>query len=179
MLRSPAFLGFSMVRRNSRRRLVAVTYEILLALLAATVVYPSLRRLIGGRSMGPIWFLFAVCFVLSQYIFGKLAKDMVLPQLRGGEMTSLGLTPQPGRSEADLDERELAVRNAAYVTAYRAVAVYSVIAWMALIYSFELSRSIALSLMLWLFIPLLTLILTLPPAVILWTEPDVPEEAKV
>jgi len=179
MLRSPAFLGFSMVQRNSRRRLVAVTYAILLALLAATVVYPSLRRLIGGRTMGPIWFLFVVCFVLSQSIFGKLAKDTVLPLIHGGEMTSLGLTPQPGRSGADLDERELAVRNAAYFKAYRAVAVYSIVAWMALIYSFDLSPPAARLLLGWLFILLLGMILTLPPAVILWTEPDVPEEAKV
>ena len=93
-------------------------------------------------------------------------------------MTSLGLTSGPRRSEDDLDERELAVRNAAYFTAYRVVAVYSIIAWMAVIYSFELSTSAARSLMLWLFISLLTMILTLPPAVILWTEPDVPEEAR-
>jgi len=94
-------------------------------------------------------------------------------------MTSLGLTSGPRRSEDDLDERELAVRNAAYFTAYRVVAVYSIIAWMALICSFDLSASIALPLRLWLFIPLLTMTLTLPPAVILWTEPDVPEEARV
>ena len=93
-------------------------------------------------------------------------------------MTSLGLTPQP-RREDDLDERELAVRNAAYFTAYRAVAVYSIIACMALSYSSELSASTALSLMLWVFISLLAMILTLPPAVILWTEPDVLEEARV
>jgi hypothetical protein len=104
---------------------------------------------------------------------------MVLPQIRGGEMTSLGLTPQPGRSEADLDERELAVRNAAYVTAYRAVAVYSVFESLALIYSSELSASTARLLRLWLFIPLVGMVLTLPAAVILWTEPDVPEEASV
>jgi len=117
--------------------------------------------------------------VVSYSIFGRLAKETVLPQTRGSEITSLGLTSRPRRNEDDLDERELAVRNAAYFTAYRAVAVYSIIAWMALIYSFKLSASIALSLMLWLFIPLLAMILTLPPAVILWTEPDVPEEARV
>jgi len=180
MLKTPEILGFSMVRRGSPRRLVVVTYAILLALLAVTtVVSPSLPRPIGGRFPSAIWFLFVVCFVVSQLIFGKLAKDMVLPQIRGGEMTSLGLTPQPGLSEADLDERELAVRNAAYVTAYRAVAVYSVFASAALIYSSELRASTARLLRLWLFIPLVGMILTLPPAVILWREPDVPEELRV
>jgi hypothetical protein len=178
MLRTPVFLGFSMVRRNSRRRLVVVTYAILMALMAVMIVVPRLapRTRVAGFAS---YFAFVLAFnAVSLSIFGRLAKDTVLPQTHGGEMTSLGLTPQP-RREDDLDERELAVRNAAYFKAYRVVAVYSIIAWMALIYSFDLSASIALSLRLWLFIPLLTMILTLPPAVILWTEPDVPEEAKV
>jgi len=180
MLRSPAFLGISMVRRNSRRRLVVATYAILLALLAVTtLVSPSLPRPIGGPYPSVIWFLFIVCFVMSPLTFGKLAKDMVLPQIRGGEMTSLGLTPQPGRSEADLDERELAVRNAAYVTAYRAVAVYSVLESLALIYSSELSASVTRLLIQWLFVFLVGMVLTLPPAVVLWREPDLPEEARV
>ena len=179
MLKSPAFLGFSMVRRDSRRRLVVVTYAILLALMAVMMVVPlSAPRMIGGRSAGLIWCLILTYNVVSWSIFGRLAKDMVLPQIRGGEITSLGLAPRR-RSGDGLDERELAVRNAAYFTAYRVVAVYSIIAWMALICSFDLSASIALSLRLWLFIPLLTMVLTLPPAVVLWTEPDVPEEAKV
>jgi len=177
MLGTPVFLGFSMVRRGSRRRLVVVTYAILLALMAVMIVVPRLAprtRAAGFASC----LAFVIAFnAVSLSIFGRLAKDTVLPLIHTGEITSLGLTSRR-RSEADLDERELAVRNAAYFTAYRVVAVYSIIAWMALIYSFELSASIALSLMLWLFIPLLTMILTLPPAVILWTEPDVPEEAR-
>jgi len=178
MLNTPEILGFSMARRGSRRRLVVVTYAILLALMAVMIVVPRLapRRRVAGFVSS---FAFVIAFNgVSLSIFGKLAKDTVLPLIHGGEMTSLGLTPQPRRWD-DLDERELAVRNAAYFKAYRVVAVYSIIAWMALICSFDLRTSMALSLMLWLFIPLLTMTLTLPPAVILWTEPDVPEEAKV
>jgi len=180
MLRTPAFLGFSMVRRNSRRRLVLITYAILLAFMAVMMAVSLLApRMIGGRFAGFIWCLILAYNVVSWSIFGKLAKDMVLPQLRGGEMTSLGLTPQPGRSEADLDERELAVRNAAYFTAYRAVAVYSVFASVALVFSSELSDPAARLLLGSLVILLVGMIFTLPPAVILWTEPDVPEEARV
>jgi hypothetical protein len=178
MLRSPAFLGFSMVRRKSRRRLVVVTYAILLAFMAVMMaVSTSAPRMIGGRSAGFMWCLILAYNVVCWSIFGRLAKDTVLPQIRVDEVTSLGLTPRP-RSEYDLDERELAVRNAAYFTAYRAVAVYSIIAWMVLIYSFELSASTALLLARWLVMPLLAMVLTLPPAVILWKEPDVPEEAR-
>jgi len=178
MLGTPVFLGFSMVRRDSRRRLVVVTYAILLALMAVMIVVPrsAPHRPVAGFALS-FAFTIAVIVVILR-IFGRLAKDTVLPLIHGGEMTSLGLTPQP-RREDDLDERELAVRNAAYFTAYRAVAVYSLIACMALSYSSELSASTALPLMLWVFISLLAMILTLPPAVILWTEPDVPEEARV
>ena len=179
MLKNPAFLGFSMQRRNSRRRLVAGTYAILLAFMVVVIVLA--RSAPPSRvASSAVNFVFVITFnVVCFRIFGRLAKDTVPYRVRGSEMTSLGLTSHPRRNEDDLDERELAVRNAAYFTAYRVVAVYSIIAWMVVIYSFELSTSAARSLMLWLFISLLTMILTLPPAVILWTEPDVPEEARV
>jgi hypothetical protein len=179
MLNTPEILGFSMARRGSRRRLVVVTYAILLALMAVMIVVPRLAprtRVVGFASC----FAFNIGFIVVILpIFGKLAKDTVLPLIHGGEMTSLDLTPQPGRSEADLDERELAVRNAAYVTAYRAVAVYSVFASVALLFTSELSPPAARLLLGLLVILLVGMIFTLPPAVILWTEPDVPEEAKV
>ena len=179
MLKNPAFLGFSMQRRNSRRRLVAATYAVLLALMAVTIVVKRSEphaRVAGFAST----FVCVIAFNLASFsIFGRLAKDTVLYRVRGSEITSLGLASHPPRNEDDLDERELAVRNAAYFTAYRAVAVYTMIAWTALIYSFELSASIALSMMQWLFIPIMTMILTLPQAVILWREPDVPEDARV
>jgi hypothetical protein len=178
MVGTPVFLGFSMARRGSRRRLVVVTYAILLALMAVMIVVSRLapRWPVAGFASS---FAFILAFiVVFSRIFGRLAKDMVLPLMRVGEITSLGLTSRPRRDEDGLDERELAVRNAAYFTAYRAVAVYSIIAWMALIYSLKLGASLALLLVLWLFLPLFTMIFTLPPAVILWTEPDVPEEAR-
>jgi hypothetical protein len=167
-----------MVRRKSRRRLVVVTYAILLALMAVTIVVPRLAP--RTRAAGFVWgFAFGLAFITVAFlIFGKLAKDTVLPQIRVDEVTSLGLTPRP-RSEYDLDERELAVRDAAYVTAYRAVAVYSVFASVALVFSSELSASTARLLLGLLVILLVGMIFTLPPAVILWREPDVPEEAKV
>ena len=178
MLNNPTFLGFSMQRRNSRRRLVAATYAVLLALMAVTIVVirsEPRARVAGFAST----FIFTIAFnLVSLSIFGRLAKETVLYRVRGSEITSLGLVSHPPRNDDDLDERELAVRNAAYFTAYRAVAVYSMIAWTALIYSFELSASKALSMVLWLFIPLLTMTLTLPQAVILWREPDVPEDAR-
>ena len=178
MVKNPAFLGFSMVRRSNRRRLVAITYAILLGLTTTgIIILPSVHHPLGGAGIElGLWGLF---MVVSWSIFGRLAKDTVLPQTRGGEMTSLGLTPPRLHGEFDLDEREVAVRNAAYFTAYRAVAVCWFVVWIAFLYALDLSAHTARLLVAGLGLLLFVVIFTLPSAVILWTEPDVPEEAKV
>jgi hypothetical protein len=177
MVKNPAFLGFSMVRRSNRRRLVAITYAILPGLtVAAIIILPSLHHPLGGAGIAfGLWGLF---MVVSWSIFGRLAKDTVLPQTRGGEMTSLGLTPRHHHGELDLDEREVAVRNAAYFTAYRAVAVCWFVVWIASLYALDLSAHTAGLLVSLLGLLLFEVIFTLPSAVILWREPDVPEEAR-
>lgn len=82
MLKSPAFLGFSMVRRNNRRRLVAITYAILLGLMAAAIIISPSVQHPGGRSGGVAWCLLLAYCVVSWSIFGRLAKDTVLPEIR-------------------------------------------------------------------------------------------------
>jgi hypothetical protein len=108
-----------------------------------------------------------------------LVKDTVLPEVHGGELISLGLAPRRRRGEDEPDEREVAVRNAAYFEAYRVLAMYSIAAWVAWPFIFLLRASTAVQVLLLLTMPLLAMALTLPQAVVLWTEPDVPEEARV
>jgi hypothetical protein len=179
MLRTPAFLGFSMVSRNNRRRLVAITYAILLVLMATLIIVSRL----GGRPHGyPLavawWGLLLVHGLVSRTIFGRLAKETALPEPQGGELTSLSLTPQRRPRADHLDERELAVRNAAYYEAYRALAFYSVLAWVALAAITESTASGVILVVQIIFMPVLAMAVTLPQAVVLWTEPDVPEEAR-
>lgn len=66
------------------------------------------------------------------------------------------------------------MRNAAYFEAYRVLALYSF-----LLVIFALSGSSTASVLPPLAMPLLVMALSLPQAVILWTEPDVPEEARI
>jgi hypothetical protein len=174
MLGTPAFLSFSMVRRNHRRLLVAATYATVLALMAAVIlILPS------GRQMNAIWMCFVLGYnVVSRSIFGRLVKDTVLPEFRGGDLTSLGLAPRRNRSEDEPDEREVAVRNAAYFKAYRALAVCSIAIWVASPFFFSLSAATAVRVLQLFALPLLAIAMTLPQAVVLWTEPDVPEEAR-
>jgi len=156
-----------MVRRKNRRWLVAVTYATLLVLLLTLGPH---RHWNQGMNVGT-WLLLAVVFV-SRGVFGSLVNQTMVPERRG-EPISLGLAPMRHRDEDEPDERELAVRNAAYFEAYRVLAVYSAF---LVLYSSTSFGAFALPLIA---MPLLVMALTLPQAVILWTEPDVPEEARV
>jgi hypothetical protein len=156
------------VRRRNRRLLVAVTYAALLALiLVVAVLRPWSWALNSGA-----WLLL-LCVLASWGVFGRVVKQTLYTR-RWGETISLGLAPAPPRDDDKLDERELAVRNAAYFEAYRVLALYCF-----LFVPFLLKGSIGASILPLVAMPLLVLALTLPQAVVLWMEPDVPEEARV
>src|SRR5208283_2582862 len=176
MLKTPAILSFSMARRNSRRLLVATTYATLMVLMAAYILLLPSAALLNAITMGLILAYNGV----SRAMFGRLVKQTVLPEFNGDEMISLRLAaPGPRRSEDDPDEREVAVRNAAHFEAYRALAVYSIALWVASPFFFSLRPSMGARGLMLLAMPLLAMAMTLPQAVVLWTEPDVPEEARV
>ena len=158
MLRTPAFLGFSMVSRSSRRLLVATTYTTLMALMATVIsILPS------GRQIDAIYMcIFLAYNVASRAIFGSLVKATVLPEFGGGRLISLSLAPRCHRGEDEPDEREVAVRNAAYFEAYRALAVYSMAIWVASPFFFLLNASTAVRGLQLLSLPLLAMALTLP-----------------
>jgi len=175
MLRTPAILGFSMAPRKNRRLLVATTYVTLMVLMATIILL-----LPSGRQMDAIYMCIILAYnMVSRVIFGSLVKATVLPEMHGGELTSLGLEPRRRRSEDEPDERDIAIRNSAYFEAYRALAVYSIAIWVASPLFFTLNASTAVRGLQLLIMPLLAMALTLPQAVVLWTEPDVPEEARV
>jgi hypothetical protein len=175
MFKTPAFLGFSMVSRSNRRLLVATTYATLMVLMATVILL-----LPSGRQMDAIYMCIILAYnVVSRAIFGSLVKDTVLPDFGGGKLISLGLAPGRRRGEDEPDERDVAVRNAAYFEAYRALAVYSIAIWVASPLFFALNASTAVRALQLLVMPLLAMALTLPQAVVLWTEPDMPEEAGV
>ena len=181
MLRTPMILGISMATRKNRRLFVVVTYVILLVLMATIIII----RPRGNQVLTAMICIILVSGVVSGGVFGKLVKQTVPPEIRFGEMTSLGLARK--RRDADEpDEREVAIRNAAHFRAFRALAMYSIFYWV-LIPSFSstipsffsLNSLAAVKALQLLTLPLLAMAVTLPQAIILWTEPDVPEEARV
>ena len=62
MLRTPGFLGFSMVRRHNRRLLVLTTYTTLLALMAAVmIILPSGRQIVAV----------GMCLILAENVVSR------------------------------------------------------------------------------------------------------------
>jgi len=179
MLNTPKILGISMAPQKNRRLLVTVTYTILVAFIAVFAVMPS-----WVRELGPLGYQF---FVLAGSLFilvprwcwfTKLTKLTPFGQQRSVEMTRLGLTPGP-RDPYDPDERQVAIRNAAYYQASRFVIYYSIGLFWAFIFSDRLNRATADRVMMALLLLLLLVASSLPQAIIVWTEPDVPEEARI
>ncbi|MEJ2009403.1 MAG: hypothetical protein P8Z30_14825 [Acidobacteriota bacterium] len=97
---------------------------------------------------------------------------------RSGQMTRLGLTPGP-RDPVDPDEREMAIRNAAYYRSFRIIRAYSITLVLAIPLWQDLGLPIPRQSWMVAFLLLAFVGVTLPQAVILWTEPDVPEESRV
>lgn len=173
MLDNPTFLGISMVPRKNRRMFVMVTYAILAACFAAILVVQSWHSRIHAA-----WgLLFILIYIMgNHFLFGSLVKPFMAYSLRKEEEI-ISLRSAPRRRDLDEpDERELAVRNAAHYQAFRVAAIYGLAVWLVVMASPTLNGS-AVALLI-LIIPLLAMLWTLPQAIILWTEPDVPEEIK-
>jgi hypothetical protein len=159
MSKIPTIFGISMVSRERRRWLVVLCYAavsllILLGFAASSDSTRFILMIFAGFAGTCIQFV----------VFYKLAKDAVLPMQEG----MIGLSLNTLFHKGGPDERQVAVRNAAYYKAYRVVAVYlllimPVASWRVTGEFFALS--------------LFVLVFTLPQAIILWTEPDIPGEA--
>lgn len=171
MLQTVSLLGFSMVPQKNRRFLVIATYVLLIAVLASVVIIPSelgrYRQVLASLAV-------VLPVMLSFQIFGKVVEQTVFPQPRVAPMT-LGLI-HTRRDPGEPDERDVAIRNAAYFKAYRLLASYLIFVCLMLWSAFESGSRLAI----WLLVfPLLVFLPTLPQAVILWSEPDVPDDAKL
>lgn len=172
MLNTQKILGISMAPQKNRRLLVTTTYATLAACVLAILIVPPW----GDRTQAA-WLLILpiVDLMLSRAVLGKLVKRAIFPY-RKVEITSLNLSSK--WDSENPDERELAIRNGAHYQAFRAVAAYCLFVWCGVLGLRFLSGPNAALLMLLLVTPLLAMLFTLPQAIILWTEPDVPEEAQ-
>jgi len=169
MMTNPVFLGFSMAQRNNRRLLVVATYGVLFLLMIGMFAARADMIITVLVCLNLAWLL------ASGSVLGRLIKNTSVPQsLPPREPVNLGLTPKHHGLD-EMDERDVAVRNAACFKAYRVVAAYAVLLYLtpAVISSSYLSTRLCELLL----TPLMAMAVTLPQAIVLWNEPDLPMEA--
>jgi hypothetical protein len=176
-----------MARRAHRRTLVVLIYAAMATLMAC--LWPVDHWRTAGTYM-----IFATLFVnrfcLGGYNFGGLIKPFngKAPRQSDAPPSFLLLAlhvyqPAPEDREYRNDERELVQRGNAHYKAYQAVMVVLCLLWFVVTFSRNNPRAMA-----WIHVPTEQLLyvlvlgtivagLTLPQAILLWTEPDMEEEA--
>ena len=180
-MKATKFLGISMERRSRRRLLVVCTYLFLCAVMGAALFVKGGRLLRPGDGLGAFNLMFIILFTgLSRVVFGSLVRQSTLPVPEPEELQARGtpsLFHSEKYSEALPDERELAVRNWAYFFSFRFVTVYMIALWLGYAALNAMGRAmISLNVFGLLMFPALVMAFTLPQALILWIEPDVPLE---
>jgi hypothetical protein len=172
------FLGISMAERSHRRALVAGVYVLLAAFLVGVGVAHHRNPLVAQDFISGINVVFILVFSgISRLVFGSLVKQATFPVPADNPEPWKYISiakPVPYTGPGDPDERELAVRNRSYYFAFRLMALYAVLLWPVFLIMNMNVRSISVSLSATLVFPLIVMALTLPQAVVLWTEPDVP-----
>lgn len=173
----------SMVQRSRRRLAVIVVYVVLASMLVASAT------LQGHHSVTPfvLWaVVFACRLVLGGYYAGGLVKpfngkpprkpDMPPPLLALKlRVYRPILTADEGRYRND--ERELDQRNLAHYSAYKVLGYGLLVPWFAASFladrsMFSLDNATVNRICAMMLLALMALYLTLPQAILLWTEPD-------
>lgn len=175
-----------MAPRASRRTLVVLIYAGLAALMA------GLWRLDTWHVTG-VYLVFATIFVnkffLGGYAFGGLIKPFsgkeparAAPN-RAFLMLALHVyRPAPEESEYRNDERELRQRDHAHYQAYQAITVALAAIWLLTNWKLNAKRLLAWVpvsadvLLYGLVLATIVVAITLPQAILLWTEPDMEAE---
>jgi len=175
-----------MAPQAHRRALVALIYTTLAVLMAALFLADHWRT--TGYYLVIATFLINRLF-LGGYNFGGLIKPFSGKPPQRSEAPSPFLLlalrvyqPEPSRSEYRSDERELQQRDRAHYQAYQGLAVLMAVLWMLTGWSTFAPKLLAwvpgspALLIYGLVLATVVLVLTLPQAILLWTEPDMEEE---
>jgi hypothetical protein len=175
-------------QRSHRRVLVLCIYATLLLLICALV---WLSQISPAWRIGGVYIVF-FALLLNRFLLGGYARGGLIRSFTNQEPRPA--TPPPyiplglylrlsNISDRDWqnDERELQLRDHAHYQAYQAIAVLLAVLWLVSGWSASTSSMLA-----WLHVPIqaalstlalsaVLLAITLPQAILLWTEPDMPE----
>lgn len=190
MFEDTELFGISMAPRASRRALVVITYGLTAGIIAAFVLLARWYGTIPEHSLvRPLLMLLAILplFVVQVLIpgsgcfpgvFGRFVPEQTF-SVRAQSIQTIGLSPNGLEKLAQGDERERAVRNSAYFLAFKIIAWYAFFYLLLCVFPLvnragETARIVAAAAA----IPMVVMLFTLPQAIVLWTEPDLPEEAR-
>jgi hypothetical protein len=138
--------------RRFRRRLLIATY-------AAWIAVALIVKVLSFGPLPPFW--------LTQIL---LWANLIIQGVWVGRRTIIST---PALKDAELDERLVQIRNAAFRTAFRAFALVALIGWIAAIAAIQLQPNNEGFLNAWLiFFGVALLASTLPTAIVAWREPD-------
>lgn len=181
-------MGVSMERRSARRRLVVLVYAVLGLMCAASAIFarsePSLYS----------WTIYGT-MAASTFIFGGQGRYGLIKPFPNkpprteplmADVIRLQLAPMtagtPDESSWKNDERELSRRDRAHYQAYSALALPIIVVLLIATLGLQstlgshglrwLSATMALQAIYGIALVGTALVLTLPSAIILWTEPD-------
>jgi hypothetical protein len=180
-MRRTTILGFNMDRQSVRRRLVVAVYALLALLVASGWVLDHLRSTAA--------YIFWAAFFINYFVLGGYGPEGLVRPFTGtgfrhrpipSSLVELELyaagnlekTPSDYRN----DERELQRRDRVHYQAYQALCVLLAGIWLIAVWTLHPPRFIPAGLLpflLYLIVfPATLLAITLPQAIILWTEPD-------
>lgn len=173
----------SMARRNRRRTMIVLIYFIIAVLVIAACANSRLN------DMG-VYVLWAAIFACRLFLGGNAPGGLVKPFNSKGQrewesppsLLALKLRvyqPIPGLG-ADYrnDERELHQRDRAHYWAYQILGVSILVPWFILSFpklGFLISHALAIQIVSGMLLASIAMFLTLPQAILLWTEPDMEE----
>lgn len=189
MFEETSLFGISMAPRANRRALVVITYVFTALVIAGCFLLMHWVSAMPGRSIAKIvlslfaWVpLFLVQFIIPgsgthKGIFGRLVPEQTFSYRKLTLIHTLGIARSVPDEQAPGDEREIMVRNTAYFLAFK------IVAWYAFVFLFgcivplvngdsQVARTVAAVAA----IPIVVMLFTLPQAIIIWTEPDLPED---
>lgn len=188
MTASYKVFGIPMERRSARRKLVVAVYAVLLAICVGSVVFARTEPLLYS------WTIYATMGV-AFFVFGGTGRYGLIkpfpnkpprPEPVMVDVVRLQLSPMtagtPDESSWKNDERELGRRDRAHYQAYQVLAVMMLGLLLLAVLAMEsvrgarhwrwLSFPLVLEMIYGLALAATVLAMTLPAAIILWTEPD-------
>jgi hypothetical protein len=181
-MRRTTVFGFNMASQAARRRLVVAAYTVLAVLILSGWLLDRLHTT-------GVYIYFAAWFI-SYFVFGGYGSSGMIKPFNGKaprvqpmpssfvelQLRSTGALDAPDPEDYRNDEREVERRDRVHYQAYQGICVLLALIWFLAMWELHpphfLPAALVPVLLYLLALPAVLLAVTLPQAILLWTEPD-------